>query len=121
MQGFEGCPGKPDTEGLGVSKTKDIVAAARELVEIAGSEWLHDQRAEAKRSEAEAYNAEQSAKRKARLNAIKTKVGRIHEIDAQMELLLTLPESESGYVQPLLGHLRQIRADLARTKNLPIG
>lgn len=101
-----------------MSKTKDIVAAARELLEIAGAEWLYDQRATAKRSEAEAYTAEQSAKRKARLRAMKTRAGRIHEIDAQMELLLTLPESESEYVQPLLNKLREIREKLVREKGL---
>jgi hypothetical protein len=99
-----------------VPKTKDIVAAARELVELAGAEWLHEQRAAAKRSEADAYTAEQSAKRKARLGAMKTRAGRIHEIDVQMDLLHTLPGSESGYVQPLLKRLREIREKLVREK-----
>lgn len=100
-------------------KTKDILAAARELVEIAGAEWLHEQRAAAKRSDADAYTAELSAKRKARLSAIRTKAGRIHEIDVQIDLLHTLPESESGYVQPLLSRLREIRERLVREKGHP--
>lgn len=101
-----------------MANAKDIVETARELIEIAGSEWLHDRRASAKRSEANACVAEQIAKRQARLMAMKTNAGRIHEIDAQMDLLQTLPESESGYVQPLLETLREVRARLVREKGL---
>jgi hypothetical protein len=97
-------------------KARDILGAAREVLEVAGNEWLRDQRRTAQKSAAEAAAQESSSVRKAKLRKLMKSAEQIHEIDAQIELLLTLPARESETAEPLIRNLRQVRDKLAKDK-----
>lgn len=97
-------------------KARDILGAAQEVLEVAGNEWLKDKRRSAQRSAANAAADESSSHRRAKLKTMVSKAAQIHEIDAQIELLLTLPARESETAEPLIRSLRQVRDKLARSK-----
>lgn len=97
-------------------KAGDILGAAREVLEVAANEWLKDQRRSAGWSAAEAAATESSSQRKANLRKLVSKAAQIHEIDAQIELLLTLPARESETAEPLINSLRRVRNRLVKSK-----
>jgi|GEM_PF-4306176 len=99
-----------------MSGARDILSAAREVLEVAGNEWLKDKRRFAQRSAAEAATNEAASQRKAELRTLVSRAKQIHEIDAQIELLKTLPARESETAEPLIRGLRQARDRLAKSK-----
>lgn len=89
---------------------------AGELLDVAMNEWLREKRASSNWSTSNAAHCKASGERQARLRVLVSRAERIHEIDAQIELLLTLPTREAKHVQPLIEDLRRVRNRIARDK-----
>jgi hypothetical protein len=94
-----------------------MIFASCDIIIVAQAEWLSGQRLEAERLRADAAADEASSVRRAKLRTIESRAAQIHEIDAQIELLLTLPACESDMTERLVSRLRTVRRQLADRKS----
>lgn len=104
-------PGKP-LVGVG-----EITGYAQDVLEVACEYWLNEKRKDAVRLAVEAAQDEAAAERRALLKKLTAESERLHEIDARIDLLLTLPPSEEEYVKRLVDRLRRVRDRLVRGRN----
>ena len=95
----------------------DITGYAQDVLDVACKHWLNEKRKETVRSVGEAAQDEIAAERRARLKKLTAEFERLNEIDARIDLLLTLPPSEDKYVKPLVDRLRRVRDRLVRSRD----
>jgi hypothetical protein len=95
----------------------EILGYAQDVLDVACESWLNEKRKETARAGAEAAQHEAAAERSARLKKLAAESERLHEIDARIDLLLTLPPSEEKLVKSLVERLRRVRARIINSRN----
>ena len=95
----------------GDSLAETLLTETLALLEVARQEWLATSAGDRARETDARARSELVAARRARLTLVTSLLARLHEVDAQIDLLLlsTLPEQEV-----LLERLRSVRVALER-------